>query len=74
MRRNVKFDDARMDLVLDFCLDPEAGNVPWRKLRPEQARAARVRMNEGGGAAAEIGKDELDDLLGEQSSQSTSST
>ena len=27
MRRNVKFDDAEMDLVLDFSVDPEGGSL-----------------------------------------------
>ena len=37
MKRSIKFDDDRMDLVLDFCLDPDNG-APWRKLHPEQAK------------------------------------
>ena len=33
LRRNIKFDDAEMDLVLDFSTDPDFG-APWRKVRP----------------------------------------
>ena len=35
MRRNIKFDDASMDLMLDFLVD--AGSS-WRMVLPEQAR------------------------------------
>ena len=34
MRRNVKFDEAVMDLVLDFSLDPEGGGLGERSGRP----------------------------------------
>ena len=60
MRRNVKFDDAEMDLVMDFSLDPDV--MPWRKLRPAQALAAKAKL--GGVDAGEVGDDELDTMLG----------
>ena len=63
MKRNIKFNDDRMDLVLDFCLDPDGG-APWRKLHPEQAKETKRRMGGGLPAAEVIGRDELDDLLG----------
>ena len=31
-RRNIKFDDERMDLVLDFCLEPSEDDARWRKI------------------------------------------
>ena len=64
MRRNVKFDDNRLYLMLDFCIDPEGG-APWRCLQPDQARAAKRKMASGDpGVALEVGADELDGLLG----------
>ena len=47
MRRNIKFDDAVMDLVLDVKLEEAA---PWQKIRPEQARAVRraPQINDAG--------------------------
>ena len=47
MRRNVKFDDAELDLVLDFSLDPDGG-APWRKIRPAQAIAAKAKLGKSG--------------------------
>ena len=35
MRRNIKYDDANMDLMLDFLTDEAAG---WRTVLPDQAR------------------------------------
>ena len=40
MKRNIKFDDAVMDLVLDVKLGDDK---PWQKIRPENARAVAVR-------------------------------
>lgn len=34
-KRNIKYDDERCDLVLDFCTDDKSR---WKKLKPEQAR------------------------------------
>ena len=67
MRRNVKFDDMEMDLVLDFSLDPEGG-APWRKLRPAQALASKGKLKKE--AEAEVDEDELDNLLGSPSEAS----
>ena len=47
MKRNIKFDDAVMDLVLDVKLGEDK---PWQKIRPENAKAARrnPRLDEAG--------------------------
>ena len=39
MKRNIKFDDELMDLVLDVKLNEHA---TWKKIRSEQAAAARA--------------------------------
>ena len=38
LKRNIKFDDVKKDLVMDVKLD-EGGT--WKKIRPEQALAAK---------------------------------
>ena len=60
MRRNVKFDNAELDLVLDFSLDPDGG-APWRKIRPAQAIAAKAKLGKSG--VGEVDDDELDTML-----------
>ena len=47
MKRNIKFDDAEMDLVLDVKLGQD---LPWQKIRPENARAVRraPQINDAG--------------------------
>ena len=39
MKRNIKFDDELMDLVLDVKFNEHA---TWKKIRPQQAAAARA--------------------------------
>ena len=64
LRRNVKFDDDALDLVLDFCVDPDKDGAVWKKLRPAQARAVRTRLVAAGGEpSVEVDQDELDSLL-----------
>ena len=63
MRRNVKFDDVEMNLVLDFSLDPDGG-APWRKIRPAQALAAKSKLKATGTSGGEVNDDELDSMLG----------
>ena len=41
LKRNVKFDDEVLDLVLDIKLDDSA---QWRKIRPEQAMTVNVSL------------------------------
>ena len=38
LKRNIKFDDEVMDLVMDVRVSPDD---PWRKMRPDQAIAAK---------------------------------
>ena len=47
LKRNIKFDDGVMDLVLDIKL---SDGQQWQKIRPETARAARraPRVNDAG--------------------------
>ena len=63
MRRNVKFNDDRLDLVLDFCIDPDKDDAVWKKIRPDQAKAARSRMVVGGEPSTDVDESELDSLL-----------
>ena len=55
IRRNIKFDDEKLDLVLDFHTDPGADSPQWKKIRPSEASLVR------GGAA---GRDRLEELSG----------
>ena len=38
LKRNIKYDDEVMDLVMDVKINEDA---PWRKIRPEQATQAK---------------------------------
>ena len=55
LKRNIKFDDEEMDLVLHFSTDPES-NIPWKKVRPAQAKALKARL---GGSIANNGIEEI---------------
>ena len=61
MKRNIKFDDGVMDLVLDVKLDDSR---PWQKIRPEDAKTARraPRINYAG-VQEELDSDAIDSLL-----------
>ena len=62
IRRNLKFDDGDLDLVLDFCTDP-AKNTPWRKVRPQQAKEMKKKLGMQSGRAVDVSSQELDNLL-----------
>ena len=61
MRRNIRFDDEAMDLVLDFNTNPD-GNGSWKRIRPDQAR--KFKSKTGNSATSEVRDDELNDMLG----------
>ena len=63
IKRNIKFDDIEKDLVLDFCTDPST-EAPWRKVRPAQAKAMRVKMGRANGQPEPVTEDELETLIG----------
>ena len=44
MKRNVKFDDEKMNLVLDFCVNPTDPDATWRKIRPDQAALVKHKI------------------------------
>ena len=72
IKRNIKFDDGEMDLVLDFCISPVDG-APWRRVRPDQAKLIKQSIAAKQGASAEITNVELEkmmDLTGPSSSAS----
>ena len=62
IRRNIKFDDAEKDLVLDFCTDPSA-NGSWKKVRPAQAKALRKKLTRENGGTMDVSDDELGRML-----------
>ena len=62
IKRNVKFDDERMDLVLDFCVDPSDPSCSWKKLRPEQANIVKKKIA-GQQGSDEMTEDEIGRLL-----------
>ena len=62
MRRNIKFDDATMSLVLDFNTDPLAVGSVWRRVTPEQALQMKGKFGSQG-QTSDISNKELEDLL-----------
>ena len=69
MKRNVKFDDAVLDLVMDVKLHD---NAPWRKIRPAQALAAKMPAPQLGVDTEEMGADELQSCYAAASASSSS--
>ena len=64
MRRNIKFDNGELDLVLDFCLNPSA-DPTWRSLQPAGAKAVKAKLSTSGAATkGEVDEDELNSMLG----------
>ena len=59
----MKFDDEALDLVLDFCVDPDKDGAVWKKIRPAQAKAMRSRLVSGGEPSMDVDDDELVSLL-----------
>ena len=57
VKRNIRYDDEVMDLVLDFKIDEEAG---WKRIRPQEARKTRSGRT-GRNDREEVS---LEDLLG----------
>ena len=62
VKRNIKFDDADMDLVLDFNIDPE-GNGTWKRVTADQAKKMKKKVQSGGGRAEALTDNELDDMM-----------
>ena len=50
LKRNVRFDDEAMDLILHFCPDPDT-TEHWRRLRPDQAKAMKAKMTGQGSSS-----------------------
>ena len=42
-----------MDLVLDFCLEPDEDDARWRKLRPAQASLVKKKIGGSGPSASD---------------------
>ena len=62
IRRSIKFDDVKMDLVLDFNVDPE-GSGAWRRITADQAKKMKSKINRTAGQAHEMTDQELDDMM-----------
>ena len=62
IKRNIKFDDGEMDLVLDFSISPEDG-TPWRRVRPDQAKIIKRNIAAKQGRASEVKSDELERMM-----------
>ena len=58
LKRNVKMDDANLGLVLDFCV----GGGSWKRVRPEEARKAKLNQP-AVGATKEVVSEKLEELL-----------
>ena len=70
----MKFDDDQLDLVLDFWVDPDKDDAVWKKLRPDQAKAARSRMVTRSEPSTVVDETELDSLLEGGTGRSSAST
>ena len=70
MRRNVKFDDEKLDVVMDVRLN-DSGT--WKKIRPGQAMAARVISGPPRDGEEEITADELQNCMSGASTSSSGS-
>ena len=62
IRRNIKFDDDEMSLVLDFNLDPD-GSGGWRQVTAKQAKQMKIAMKSGAGHTQSVSDQELTGLL-----------
>ena len=60
MKRNIKFDDQGMELVLDFNTDPEGGGS-WRQVGTTLAKQMKTKLQIG--KASAVSDHELDALL-----------
>ena len=70
MKRNIKFDDDVMDLVLDLCTDPI--NSIWEKVRPEQAKILKGKLDVRDGRMEEVTGDELGRMIDDVPEKSSS--
>ena len=66
IKRNIKFNDGDMDLVLDFCTNPGVDGAQWRKVLPAQAKLIKSTLGKKSGRSMEVTSDELELLLGDE--------
>ena len=59
IKRNIKFDDMTKDLVLDFSINPDAGD--WKRVTATQAVQMKTKFSRGN---TEVTNNELESLLG----------
>ena len=62
LRRNIKFDDQQMDLVLDFNPDPE-NRDGWRTVTAAQALEMKKKIKTTSGKSVTITDDELSGMM-----------
>ena len=62
IRRSIKFDNASLDLVLDFNTDPDGSGV-WRRVTAAQAKQMRGKIGRPAGGAAHITDAELEGMM-----------
>ena len=62
MKRNIKFDDHKMELVLDFNTDPD-GTGGWRQVDAGQARQMKTKIRAAEGRTTAVSDQELDTML-----------
>ena len=62
VKRNIKFDDSDMDLVLDFNVDPEGSGV-WKWVSATQAKQMKQKINSAAGQSSLLSNDELGSLM-----------
>ena len=65
MKRNVKFDDGKMDFVLNFCLDPSDPDPTWRKVRPVQVAMMKSKLSVSRARSEEVSEEDRGKMLGE---------
>ena len=63
IRRNIRFDDGDMDLILDFNTDPDGDGV-WRRVTAAQAKSMKSKVGGAGPSrTAALTDQELEDML-----------
>ena len=63
LKRNVRFDDEEMDLVLHFSTN-RYDRDPWRKVRPAQAKLMKEKIiRPGRGGAKEVTDGDLEKMM-----------
>ena len=62
LKRNIKFDDDALDLIMEFNTDPDDPSKKWRRVTPQKAKEQKHLLGNAG-QACEITSDDLSSML-----------